>query len=205
MSIVGVVGGGAGGVGTLRVGLVQPLLDDGHIVAVTLTPTAANRLRAGEEFDALQRATGLPVRFQPRLPGGKSPDPRIDLFIAAPMTADSVAELALGLADNQALAVMYEHIATTPMVVFPRSTLRMPGNQPGPATSGTGELPASTSSTATTCGSWPSLDKPAPAKCRGPRSSLQTSDTTDSALSDYGLATLGSGACPRLAVNCATP
>ena len=120
MSTIGVVAGGAGGVETLRVGLVQPLLDDGHTVAVTLTPTAASWLAANDELDALQRATGLPVRFQPRLPGGKSLHPRIDLFIAAPMTANSVAKLALGLADNQALTVLCENIATTPMVVFPR-------------------------------------------------------------------------------------
>ena len=120
MSTIGVVAGGAGGVETLRLGLVQPLLDDGHTVAVTLTPTAASWLAADDELEALQRATGLPVRSQPRLPGGKSPHPSIDLFIAAPMTANSVAKLALGLADNQALTVLCENIATTPMVVFPR-------------------------------------------------------------------------------------
>lgn len=120
MSTIGVVACGAGGVETLRTGLIQPLLHDGHTVAVTLTPTAASWLEACDELDNLQRLTGLPVRSQPRLPGGESPHPRVDVFIAAPMTANSVAKLALGLADNQALTVLCENIATTPMVVFPR-------------------------------------------------------------------------------------
>jgi hypothetical protein len=36
------------------------------------------------------------------------------------MTANSVAKLALGIADNQALTVLCENITTTPMVLFPR-------------------------------------------------------------------------------------
>jgi len=120
MSTIGVVACGAGGVETLRSGLVEPLLNDGHTVAVTLTPTAAHWLAVDDELSALASLTGLPVRSQPRLPGERSPHPRIDVFIAAPMTANSVAKLALGLADNQALTVLCENIATTPMVVFPR-------------------------------------------------------------------------------------
>ena len=41
MTAVGVVAASAGGVEKLREGLVQPLLDDGHQVAIILTPTAA--------------------------------------------------------------------------------------------------------------------------------------------------------------------
>lgn len=120
MSTIGVVASGSGGVETLRSGLVQPLLDDGHAVAITLTPTAATWLEDCGEVEALQRLTGLPVRSQPRMPGASSPHPAIDVFIAAPLTANSVAKLALGIADNQALTVLCENIATTPMVVFPR-------------------------------------------------------------------------------------
>ena len=36
------------------------------------------------------------------------------------MTAKSVAKLALGLADNQALTVLCECVATVPMIIFPR-------------------------------------------------------------------------------------
>ena len=37
------------------------------------------------------------------------------------MTANSVAKLSLGLADNQALTVLCEHIGTgAPMIIFPR-------------------------------------------------------------------------------------
>ncbi|WP_240617425.1 flavoprotein [Nocardioides speluncae] len=40
--------------------------------------------------------------------------------MAAPATANTVAKLALGIADNQALTVLCENVATTPMIVFPR-------------------------------------------------------------------------------------
>ena len=42
------------------------------------------------------------------------------MFVAAPLSASSVAKLALGIADNQALTSLCENVATTPMVVFPR-------------------------------------------------------------------------------------
>lgn len=121
MSTIGVVAASAGGVETLRTGLVQPLIDHGHTVAVTLTPTAAEWLADIDEVQELARLTGLPVRSKPRTPGGSSPHPKIDVYVAAPLTANSVAKLALGIADNQALTVLCENIATTPMmIVFPR-------------------------------------------------------------------------------------
>lgn len=120
MSTIGIVSGSAGGVESIRSGLVQPLIDDGHTVALTLTPTAARWLTELGEVDVLEELTGLPVRSAPRLPGEASPHPKIDVYVAAPMTANSVAKLALGIADNQALTVLCESIATTPMVVFPR-------------------------------------------------------------------------------------
>ena len=36
------------------------------------------------------------------------------------MTANSVAKLALGIADNQALTVLCENVGHRPMIIFPR-------------------------------------------------------------------------------------
>jgi phosphopantothenoylcysteine synthetase/decarboxylase len=46
--------------------------------------------------------------------------PKSDVLVGATMTANSVAKLALGIADNQALTVLRECVATVPMIVFPR-------------------------------------------------------------------------------------
>ncbi len=120
MTTVGIVAAGAGGVEVLRTQLVRPLIDRGHTVAVTLTPTAGEWLRATGEWDKLEDLTGLPVRDKPRLPSEPRPHPQIDVFAAAPLSANSVAKLALGIADNQALTVLCENIAHVPMIVFPR-------------------------------------------------------------------------------------
>ncbi len=66
MSSIGVVAASAGGVETLRTGLVQPLVDDGHQVAITLTPAAASWHDHLSEVEQLQTLTGLPVRSTPR-------------------------------------------------------------------------------------------------------------------------------------------
>ena len=116
----GVVAASAGGVEVLRTQLVRPLIDRGHTVAVTLTPTAGEWLRATGELDKLQDLTDLPARDQPRLPSEPRPHPPIDVFAAAPLSVNSVAKLALGIADNQALTMLCENIAHVPMVVFPR-------------------------------------------------------------------------------------
>ncbi|WP_204918072.1 flavoprotein [Microlunatus panaciterrae] len=120
MTAVGVVAASAGGVEKLREGLVQPLLDDGHQVAIILTPTTAMWLDHIGERQRLADITGLPVRSDPRLPGESSPHPKIDVYVGAPMTANSTAKLALGIADNQALAALCENVGTTPMIIFPR-------------------------------------------------------------------------------------
>ena len=120
VSSIGVVAASAGGVETLRTGLVQPLVDDGHEVAVTLTPTAATWLDHLGEVEQLETLTGLPVRSTPRLPSEPKPHPKCDVLVGAPMTANSVAKLALGIADNQALTVLCECVATVPMIIFPR-------------------------------------------------------------------------------------
>ena len=118
--VVAVVGSSAGGVEALRVGLVEPLIDRGYRVAVTLTPTAAGWLEALDEVEELEKVTELPVRSAARLPGEASPHPRPDAFAVSPATSNLMAKLALGIADNQALTMLCENIATTPMVLFPR-------------------------------------------------------------------------------------
>ncbi|MEU1512253.1 flavoprotein [Streptomyces sp. NPDC005811] len=120
--VLGVVGTGAGGVETLRDGLVVPALAQGWRVAVTLTPTAGRWLRMSGELDLLEELTGLPVRHDARLPGDASPHPKVDCYVVAPASANAVAKLATGIADNQALTQVGEAIGTLglPVVVFPR-------------------------------------------------------------------------------------
>ncbi|UPK73168.1 flavoprotein [Nocardioidaceae bacterium SCSIO 66511] len=104
----------------LRVSLVAPLLERGHQVSVVLTPTAAVWMDENGEREKLADLTGLPVRSQSRLPSEASPHPKPDVIVAAPATSNTVAKLALGIADTQALTVLCENVGTTPMVVFPR-------------------------------------------------------------------------------------
>jgi Flavoprotein len=119
MTSVGVVAASAGGIETLREGLIQPLIADGHQVAVTLTPTAARWLDDLGERQRLETLTGLPVRSATRLPRKPQPHPKSDVFVGI-LSANSVAKLALGIADNQALTVLCECVATVPMIIFPR-------------------------------------------------------------------------------------
>lgn len=120
--VLGVVGTSAGGVETLRTGLVAPALAQEWQVAVTLTPTAGRWLRMSGEADRLEKLTGLPVRDEPRLPGEASPHPSVDCYVVAPASANTVAKLATGIADNQALTQVGEAIGTLglPVVIFPR-------------------------------------------------------------------------------------
>ncbi|MEU5145208.1 flavoprotein [Streptomyces sp. NPDC021139] len=120
--VLGVVGSAAGGVETLRVGLVEPAIERGWQVAVTLTPTAGRWLRLSGEVGRLEKVTGLPVRDEPRIPGDARPHPSIDCYVVAPASANTVAKLAMGLMDNQALTQVGEAIGTLslPVVVFPR-------------------------------------------------------------------------------------
>lgn len=120
--VLGVVASGAGGVEHLRRGLVRPAIDRGWQVAVTLTPTAGAWLRRIGEVDELEKLTGLPVRDQPRFPDEERPHPPVDCFALAPASANTVAKLATGIADNQALTQVGEALGTLglPVVVFPR-------------------------------------------------------------------------------------
>jgi hypothetical protein len=91
-------------------------------VAVTLTPVAATWLDAIGELDRLADVTGYPVRWERRLPGDDRPHPPVDCYVVAPATANTVARLALGLTDNQALTQLCEAIGggEIPVIVFPR-------------------------------------------------------------------------------------
>jgi hypothetical protein len=104
----------------LREGLVQPLLARGHRVSVTATPTAAEWLKAAGQQAEIEADTGFLLRAAPRLPGEDSPHPKPDVYVGAPVTANTLAKLALGIADNQALTMLCENVATSPMVIFPR-------------------------------------------------------------------------------------
>ncbi|MEV5951794.1 flavoprotein [Streptomyces sp. NPDC051993] len=120
--VLGVVGSAAEGVEALRVGLVEPAMERGWRVAVTLTPTAGQWLRAIGEIARLEKLTGLPVRDAPRLPGEARPHPAANCYVMAPASANTVAKLALGLMDNQALTQVGEAIGTAglPVIVLPR-------------------------------------------------------------------------------------
>ncbi|GHE11382.1 flavoprotein [Streptomyces alanosinicus] len=120
--VLGVVGSSAGGIEELRPGLVVPALERGWTVAVTLTPIAAQWLGASGETAELEGLTGFPVRSASRLPGDSRPHPPVDCYVVAPASANTVAKLALGISDNQALTQLNEAIGTLdlPVVVWPR-------------------------------------------------------------------------------------
>jgi phosphopantothenoylcysteine synthetase/decarboxylase len=70
----------------------------------------------------IEEASGFPVRVDPRSPHERSPHPSVDCYLVAPASANTVAKLALGIADNQALTQVHEAIGIRdlPVVVFPR-------------------------------------------------------------------------------------
>ena len=70
----------------------------------------------------IEEASGFPVRVDPRSPTERSPHPPVDCYLVAPASANTVAKLALGIADNQALTQVNEAmgIPDLPVVVFPR-------------------------------------------------------------------------------------
>lgn len=120
--ILGVVVSGAGGAEDLLSGLVRPAIDAGWTVTVTATPTAGRWLAESGALTEIETATGYPVRTEPRSPHEVSPHPPVDCYVVAPASANTVAKLALGIADNQALTQVNEAIGTLnlPVVVFPR-------------------------------------------------------------------------------------
>ncbi|MEU4744677.1 flavoprotein [Actinosynnema sp. NPDC023658] len=99
--------------------LARPLARRGWRLAVTLTPSVARWLEP--QLPALDELTDLPVRWTSRLPTEPKPHPVPDAFVFAPATANSLAKLALGIGDNQALTVLCEALGRrTPMVVLPQ-------------------------------------------------------------------------------------
>ena len=119
---LGLVACSAGGIEDLRTHLIEPMQAEGWTVAVTVTPTAGTWLRASGEWDKIEAVTGFPVRDRPRLPGEESPHPAVNCYAVVPATASTVARLALGISDNQALTSVNEAIGNgqLPIVVFPR-------------------------------------------------------------------------------------
>lgn len=119
---LGLVISSAGGAEAVRERLILPLLRCGWSIAVTLTPTVAEWLTASGEIMKIEDVTGFPVRVRPRLPGERSPHPLVDCYAFVPATANSVAKLALGIADNQALTQLCEALGRgyPPIIVFPR-------------------------------------------------------------------------------------
>jgi len=119
---LGLIGSACGGLESIRQELVEPFLNNGWEVAVTLTPSAAVWLQSSGEFDTIAQLTNYPVRVDARLPGEKSPHPEVDCYAIVPASANTVAKLALGIADNQALTTACEALGggLVPVVVFPR-------------------------------------------------------------------------------------
>lgn len=117
-----VASGGGGVERRLRTELAEPAVRRGWRVAVTLTPTAGRWLAACGELERLRALTDLPVRFEPRMPGEPKPYPLPDCFVFVPATANSIAKLALGIGDNQALTQLCEAIgARVPVVLRPQA------------------------------------------------------------------------------------
>ncbi|SDR05115.1 flavoprotein [Actinopolyspora saharensis] len=118
---LGLIGSATDGLENIRTALVEPAIERGWQVAVTLTPTAGTWLEDTGELARIEAATGLPCRVAPRMPREASPHPPIDCFLVCPASANTVAKLALGLADNQALTTVCEAIGvqSVPIVVFP--------------------------------------------------------------------------------------
>lgn len=120
--VLGLIACAAGGIEDIRTELIAPMQADGWTVVVTLTPTAATWLRASGELGMVEGVTGFPVRVERRLPTEDSPHPPVNCYAVVPATANTVAKLALGIADNQALTTVCEAIGNRypPVVIFPR-------------------------------------------------------------------------------------
>ncbi|SFB21723.1 Flavoprotein [Amycolatopsis marina] len=109
--VLGLVVSSCGGVESRLCGeLAAPAVRRGWRLAVTLTPTAAAWLTHTGELDRLRALTDLEVRSESRLPGQPRPHPDPEVFLFAPASAGSVAKLALGVADNQAMTVLGESL-----------------------------------------------------------------------------------------------
>lgn len=107
MKDLGLIAGSCGGLDVrFAAELVRPAAERGWRTAITLTPTAMRWLESTGALADVEAATDLPVRGVSRLPGEPRPHPDPSVFLFAPASANSVAKLALGIADNQALTVL---------------------------------------------------------------------------------------------------
>ncbi len=88
--------------------LTRPSQDAGWTVTVTLTPTAARWLQESGMLAQIEEASGFPVCVDPQSPTERSPHSLVDCYLVAPASANTVAKLALGIADNQALTQVNE-------------------------------------------------------------------------------------------------
>ena len=105
--VLGLVGSACGGLESrFRTEIAAPAAADGWRLAITLTPTAYAWCAHTGELALLQELTDLPVRGASRLPGEPRPHPDPEVFLFAPASGNSVAKLALGIADNQALTLL---------------------------------------------------------------------------------------------------
>jgi hypothetical protein len=105
--LLGLVASSCGGLDTrFAAELAAPAVERGWRLAVTLTPTAARWLDHTGALAGLEALTDLDVRSVSRLPGQPRPHPDPEVFLFAPASANSVAKLALGIADNQALTLL---------------------------------------------------------------------------------------------------
>jgi phosphopantothenoylcysteine synthetase/decarboxylase len=119
---LGLVCSASGGIERVRAEIVEPFIADGWRVAVTLTPTAGTWLRESGELQKLEELTRLPVRVDARTPTETSPHPPVDCYAVVPASANTIAKLALGIADNQALTTVCEALGTkdVTVVIFPK-------------------------------------------------------------------------------------
>lgn len=121
---LGLVASACGGMDTrLRPEVAEPAVRRGWRLAITLTPAADRWLAAAGELDPLRELTSLPVRSVARLPGEPKPYPMPDAFLFVPASANSLAKLAVGIADNQALTALGEAVGApgVPVVVCPQA------------------------------------------------------------------------------------
>jgi hypothetical protein len=121
--LIALVASGAGGVDSrLRRELAEPVVRRGWQLAITLTPVAATWFEATGELDRLAALTDLPVRSRSRLPSEPKPYRLPDGYLFVPATANSIAKLAVGIADNQAMTQLGEALgARVPIVLRPQA------------------------------------------------------------------------------------
>ncbi|SCE78289.1 Flavoprotein [Micromonospora coriariae] len=101
----------------LRIGeLIELLQEDGWIVCVTASPTAATWI----DREALQRQTGYPVRVEWRMPGDPEPHPPATTVAVVPATFNVINKWAQGINDALVLGILNEALgAGIPVYAFP--------------------------------------------------------------------------------------